>query len=88
MQAQPSYTPKPSSKSFTYKGEYTREISFPLGGIGSGCIELRLGANPLSLGYNNNTHAYTLGSNNSLLFNQALVMKPGDRVAVKVQNEP
>jgi non-lysosomal glucosylceramidase len=25
---------------FTYQGEYTREISFPLGGIGTGCIGL------------------------------------------------
>ena len=25
---------------FVYKGEKTQEISFPLGGIGSGCIGL------------------------------------------------
>lgn len=29
-----------SETSFTYQGEYTREISFPLGGIGGGCIGL------------------------------------------------
>jgi uncharacterized protein (DUF608 family) len=29
-----------SLQPFTYQGEYTREISFPLGGIGSGCIGL------------------------------------------------
>jgi uncharacterized protein (DUF608 family) len=28
------------TRSFLYKGEHTREISFPLGGIGSGCIGL------------------------------------------------
>lgn len=31
---------KNSRKSFVYKGAKTREISFPLGGIGSGCISL------------------------------------------------
>ena len=29
-----------SEQPFTYQGEHTREISFPLGGIGSGCIGL------------------------------------------------
>ncbi|NLX94213.1 MAG: hypothetical protein GXZ02_10290 [Clostridiales bacterium] len=29
-----------SSKGFGYEGKYTKEISFPLGGIGSGCIGL------------------------------------------------
>lgn len=26
--------------SFLYRGEHTREISFPLGGIGTGCLGL------------------------------------------------
>jgi len=32
--------PKNVSEYFTYRGNKTREISFPLGGIGTGCIGL------------------------------------------------
>ena len=35
----PQSTPT-SEQPFTYQGEHTREISFPLGGIGTGCIGL------------------------------------------------
>jgi uncharacterized protein (DUF608 family) len=30
----------PANEAFTYVGPYTRQISFPLGGIGTGCIGL------------------------------------------------